>query len=149
MEASTVLHVAMDVQSDSVNIDKNGTISLVIYGSSQLDVTQIQLNSLQLAGVSISVFNQKVSDVNGDGFNDIRLQFKISDALSNALSAIYSNLLLADYAGDHQYSTKQDALLALDGTFGALGQQFEGTDTTTIFLAGKSLKSLLTSLGIS
>ena len=65
-----------------------------------------------------------------------------------ALTAIYSNLLLEDYAGDHKYSTKQDALLALDGTFGALGQQFEGTDSTTIFLAGNSLKTLLTSLGI-
>ena len=147
-EVSTVLLVAMDLQPQSLNIDQNGTISLVVYGSSQFAVTQVSLNSLTFAGVSINVFNQTISDKNGDGTADLTLQFKMTDQLKAALTAIYSNLLLEDYAGDHTYSTKQDALLALDGTFGALGQQFEGTDSTTVFLAGKSLTTLLSSLGI-
>ena len=148
MDFTTVQIVAMDLQRQSLNIDQSGTISIVVYGSSQFDVTQVQLNSLSFAGVSIGVFNQTTSDANHDGYKDLKLQFQTSDALKAALTAIYSDLLLADYAADHTYSTKQDALLALDGTFGALGQQFEGTDSTAVFLAGNSLKTLLSSLGI-
>jgi hypothetical protein len=45
-------------------------------------------------------------------------------------------------------TTRDNAILALDDVFGDFGQQFEGTDSTTLFLAGNSLKTLLTSLGI-
>ena len=100
------------------------------------------------AGASISVFNRALVDDNRDGKNDLLINFKTSDALKAALTSIYSDLLLSDYADDHKYTTRDSAILALDGAFGDFGQQFEGTDSTTLFLAGSSLKTLLTSLGI-
>ena len=140
--------VTIDIKPESLQIDQNGTISVMVFSSSTFDASGISVGSVKFAGVSVGVFNQTLNDKNGDGRADLTLQFKTSDALKAALTAIYSNLLLEDYAGDHQYATRQDALLALDGTFGQYGQQFEGTDTTTIFLAGNSLKTLLSSLGI-
>jgi hypothetical protein len=140
--------VAIDIKPESLNIDQNGTITVVVFGSSTFDVSGISVGAVKFAGVSVGVFNQTLNDKNGDGRIDLTLQFKTSDALKAALTEIYSNLLLNDYAGDQQYATRQDALLALDGTFGQYGQQFEGQDTTTIFLAGNSLKTLLSSLGI-
>ena len=62
MDFTTVQIVAIDLQQQSLNIDQSGTISIVVYGSSQFDVTQVQLNSLTFAGVSIGVFNQTTSD---------------------------------------------------------------------------------------
>ena len=140
--------VTIDIKPESLNIDQNGTISVVVFGSSTFDVSGVSIGAVKFAGVSVGVFNQTLNDKNGDGRSDLTLQFKTSDALKAALTAIYSNLLLDDYSGDHQYSNKQDALLALDGVFGAYGQQFKGSDTTTIFLAGNSLSTLLTALGI-
>jgi hypothetical protein len=141
--------VAIDIKPESLQIDQNGTITVTVFSSSTFDASRISVGSVQFAGVSVGVFNQTLNDKNGDGQADLTLQFKMTDALKAALTAIYSTLLLTDYTNDGQYSNKQDALLALDGVFGQYGQQFEGTDTTTIFLAGNSLKSLLTSLGIS
>jgi hypothetical protein len=63
------------------------------------------------------------------------------------LTALYAAALLDDEADDDGYATKQDVLLSLDGAFGAFGQ-LHGSDEATVFLAGKSLKALLASLGI-
>jgi hypothetical protein len=64
------------------------------------------------------------------------------------LTELYSDALLEDYEDDEHYATKQDVLVSLDGAFGELGQEFHGTDSLSVFLAGKSLKTLLASLGI-
>jgi hypothetical protein len=146
--APTTLFVGIDLRPSSLNIDQNGAISLVIYGSSVFDVTKINTDTLKFAGASISVFNRAFVDDNRDGKNDLLINFKTSDALKAALTSIYSDRLLSDYADDHKYTTRDNAILALDGAFGDFGQQFEGTDSTTLFLAGNSLKTLLTSLGI-
>jgi hypothetical protein len=140
--------VNIDIKPESLNIDQNGTISVVIFGSSTFDVSRISVGSVKFAGMSVNVFNQTLGDANVDGKPDLRLQFQTSDALKAAMTAIYSNLLLEDYTGDGNYSNRQDALLALDGTFGAYGQGFEGAESITVFLAGKSLSTLLSSLGI-
>jgi hypothetical protein len=146
--ASTVLTVGIDLRPSSLNIDQNGAISLVIFGSSTFDVKQINTSSLKFAGVSIDVFNSTLLDDNHDGKTDLLIHFRTSDALKSALTSIYSDLLLDDYADDGRYATKENALIGLDGFFGAFGQEFSGSDSTTLFLAGKSLKSLLASLGI-
>jgi hypothetical protein len=93
--------------------------------------------------VSVDVFNQSLVDDNKDGQKDLLINFRTSDALKAALTSMYSDLLVSDYADDHKYSTKENAVLALDGAFGDFGQQFEGTDSTTLFMAGNSLKTLL------
>jgi hypothetical protein len=102
---------------------------------------------MKLAGVSIDVFNQSLSDANGDGYADLVVSFRTSEALKTALTSMYSELLVDD-AEDGEYSTRQDAIIALDGAFGEFGQEFHGSDSTNLFLAGKSLKTLLQSLGI-
>jgi ELWxxDGT repeat protein len=146
---STVVTVDIDLRPASLNIDQNGAISLVIFGSSLFDVSQVNTASLKLAGVAIDVFNHTLVDDNKDGTNDLSLTFRTSDALKAALTAIYSDLLLEDAADDGSYAAKQNALISLDGAFGEFGQEFSGSDSAKLFLAGNSLRTLLTSLGIS
>lgn len=141
--------VRIDLRPTNLNIDQNGAISLVIFGSSTFDVSQVSIGSLTFAGVSIDVFNHTLVDADQDGRADLLLHFQSSDALKAALTQMYSDLLIEDYGDDDEYSTKQDALITLDGAFGEFGQEFAGSDTTNLFLAGKSLKSLLQDLGIS
>jgi ELWxxDGT repeat protein len=143
-----VLTVGIDLRPTSLNIDQNGAISLVIFGSSVFDVTQVNTNSLKFAGVSIDVFNSTLRDENQDGTTDLLITFRTSDALKSALISIYADLLLDDYGDDGQYATKENAFIALDGVFGQFGKEFSGSDSSTLFLAGQSLKSLLASLGI-
>ena len=145
----TAAMVEIDLRSVSLNIDQNGAISLVIFGSSTFDVSHVSLGSLTFAGVSIDVFNNTFVDANQDGRTDLLLQFHSSEPLKAALTQMYSDLLEEDYNDDQQYSAKQDALITLDGAFGEFGQEFYGSDTTNLFLAGNSLKSLLQDLGIS
>jgi hypothetical protein len=140
--------VGIDIRPTSLNIDQNGAISLVVYGSSTFDVTQISTSSLVIAGVSIDIYQSSLTDADSDGGTDLLIHFRTSDALKAALTAIYSDLLLEDDADDNQYSTRQDALITLDGAFGEFGQEFQGADSTKLFLAGNSLKTLLEALGI-
>jgi hypothetical protein len=146
--ASTVITVGIDLRPPTININQNGAISLVIFGSLLFDVSQINTSSLKFAGVSIDVFNSTLLDDNKDGNSDLLIHFGTSDALKAALTEMYSDLLLEDDANDGQYSTRQDSLITLDGAFGEFGQEFQGADSTTLFLAGSSLKNLLASLGI-
>jgi ELWxxDGT repeat protein len=144
---AAALNVEIDFVQSNVNLEQSGSIALVIFGSSLFDVTQVHSSSLTLAGVSLDVFNQSVSDVNQDGQADLTLHFRTSSALKAALTALYADALLDDYGDDQMYAAKQDVLLSLDGAFGDFGQ-LHGSDDATVFLAGKSLKTLLASLGI-
>jgi hypothetical protein len=147
--AVTPAIVEIDVRPASLNIDKNGAISLVIFGSSTFNAADVSLGSLSFAGVSIDLFNHSLADADQDGRLDLLVHFKPSDALKAALVDMYSELLAEDYEDDGQYSNKQLALIALDGAFGAYGQEFQGSDSTNLMLAGKSLKTLLQELGIN
>jgi ELWxxDGT repeat protein len=140
--------VDIDLRPASINIDQNGAISLVIFGSSTFNASQISLGSLAFAGVSIDVFNNALVDADQDGSLDLLVHFKASDALKTALTDLYSELLLEDYDDDEDYSNKQLALIAIDGAFGEFDQEFQGSDTTNLFLAGNSLKTLLEELQI-
>jgi hypothetical protein len=64
------------------------------------------------------------------------------------LEDIYAGLLLADYADDGRYSSRQSALLAVDGFFGQYGQEFSGAGDVDLFMSGRSLRDLLASLGL-
>ena len=146
--ASTAIDVGIEFGNLNLNIEQNGSLSLVILGSSLFDASQVNTGSLKLAGVSINVFSQKLKDTNNDAQSDLTIQFQTSADLKAALTALYADALQEDHEDDEHYSTKQDVLLSLDGAFGELGEEFNGADSATVFLAGKSLKSLLASLGI-
>lgn len=146
--ASDVTIVAIDLRPTSLNIDQNGSISLVIFGSSLFDVSQVSIESLSLAGVGIDVFSHSFVDDNHDGTTDLVVQLRSSEALKAALTSLYADLLLEDYGDDGLYDRRQEALIALDGLFGDIGQEFQGSDFTNLFLSGNSLKTLLTALGI-
>ncbi len=140
--------VDINIRPESLNINQNGAISLVIHGSSTFDVAGISISSLEVVGVSIDVFQYGLIDGNSDGTSDLLLHFRTSDALKAALTEMFSDLLGVDEADDHVYSNRQDASIAIDGAFGDYGQEFEGRDSLTLFLAGNSLRTLLESLGI-
>ena len=80
---------------------------------------------------------------------DLQIHFHVTDRLNAALTELNSELLLEDCEDDGNYSTKQVALIVLDGAFGEFGQEFQGSDTTNLSLAGKSLKTLLQKLEIA
>lgn len=146
--APTAIDVGIDFGSSGINIDQNGALSLVLYGSSNFDVMQVNTGTLKLAGVAIDVISTSRADTNKDGQADLKIHFQTSAALKAALTELYSDALVDDYEGDGHYSTKQNVLLSLDGAFGELGQEFLGSDLLSVFRAGKSLTSLLASLGI-
>lgn len=131
---------------DKLNIEHNGAVALVIAGSSQFDVTQLRLDSLTLAGIGITAFNRTFEDVDGDGYQDLIVQFKLTTELKNALHDIYIDLLMQDQADDGQFSTTQRSLLSLDGVFGQYEQQFQSTAAVDLFLVGKSLRAVLDAL---
>ena len=91
----------------------------------------------------------KCGDVDQDGAADLTVHIRTSDALQAALTDLYADLLLVDFEDAESYDAKQEGLIALDGVFGDYGQEFQGSDSVRMFLAGQSLKALLASLGIS
>jgi hypothetical protein len=144
----TPSQVQIDIRRESLNLDSNGAISLLIFGSASFDVSLVDLNNFAFAGVEISLFQRSFADMDGDGNQDLLMHFRMTDELRQALEDIYAGLLLEDAADDGSFSSKQNALLALDGFFGQYDQEFRGSDSVDIFLAGKSLRDFLQSLGI-
>jgi hypothetical protein len=138
--------VAIDIRSASLNIDMNGAISVVVFGSSTFNVAGVSVDSFQLAGVQVDAFNYSFIDADLDGVADLKFDVRNSDPLKASLRELYADLLLEDLADDAYYSSRQDALIALDGVFGQYDQEFHGADSTTLFLAGRSLRTLLQSL---
>jgi VCBS repeat-containing protein len=145
----TPKQVEIDIHQSTLNIDSNGTISLVILGSSSFDVSQATLLAgFMFAGVEMSAFNQTFVDANGDGNLDLMLHFQITDELRDALKTIYADLLSEDYADDGDFSHKQLATLSLEGSFGEHDQEFEGSDAMDLLFSGKALRELLESLDL-
>jgi hypothetical protein len=144
----TAAEVRVDISPESFNIDRNGAVTFVIFGSAQVDASLVDVNSLTFAGVEIDPFNQRLIDVDRDGRLDLRIHFQMTDEVQHALEDIYAGLLLADYADDGRYSSRQSALLAVDGYFGQYGQEFSGAGDVDLFMSGRSLRDLLASLGL-
>jgi hypothetical protein len=144
----TPAEVAIEFGQTNLNIEKNGALSLVILGSSTFDVSQVSIGSLSFADAAIDVFNHTFVDMDRDGRVDLNIHFQMSEALKTALTDLYADLLQADFETDAEYSRKQEQLIALDGAFGEFGQEFHGSASSTLFLAGNALETLLAALGI-
>ncbi len=79
------LEVAIDIKPGSdpncFNIDGRGVIPVAILGSADLDVNTINIDSLVLEGLDVAVRGKDkplahLEDVNGDGFDDLVVQFE-------------------------------------------------------------------------
>ncbi|MEX1027024.1 MAG: MBG domain-containing protein [Candidatus Paceibacterota bacterium] len=141
--------VDLDIRRQSVNIDSNGALSLVMPGaSSNFDLAEVDLDGLSFAGVEITTFNQTLADVDGDGKEDLTLHFRMTDELQDALEDIYKDLVLEDYEDDGDFSRKQLVTLELEGTFGEHDQQFQGSDAVDMFFSGRALREVLNDLDL-
>src|SRR5262249_45145111 len=139
------LPVLIDVKvgnaTDPINVASQGVLPVVLFGSADFDVTQVNLSTPRFAGAA--VFQWSLADVNGDGRQDLVLKFRTQDT---NLRALYNQLIADDINGDGVLdSNRQVAQVSLTGQTTAQ-QLFEGTDDVTLFLSGKALRDLLTSL---
>src|SRR5207253_1557237 len=131
--------VSVDVQPGSINLDSNGTITLLVYGAADFNVKNI--TSVSFAGAT--AWQSLFVDANHDGQLDLQLKFRTPD-VHDALLSMYSNWLAANYTSSSS-STRDAALLQVTGEMKDQSL-FQGADSATLFLAGKRLKSLLASL---
>jgi hypothetical protein len=139
------LQVLIDVKvgndTDPINVASQGVLPVVLFGSADFDVTQVNLGTVRFAGAA--VFASSFADVNGDGRLDLVLKFRTQDT---NLRAVYQQLLADDLNADGVLdSNRQVAAVSLTGQTTA-GQLFEGNDDVTLFLSGKALRDLLTSM---
>jgi len=84
--APPLLEVNIDIKPDSspncVNLKSNGSVSVAILGDGMIDVTEIDISSLELAGAAVLVKKNgepqaSFEDVNRDGFTDLILHFPV------------------------------------------------------------------------
>jgi hypothetical protein len=145
-----VTSVTIDIKpgggTDPINLASNGVIPLALYGSAGFDVTQVDVSSVVFAGAHAAHY--ALQDINGDGYQDMILQFRTQDT---NLKSVYAALLSAADTDDNGHldsnvSTRQTASLSLTGTTVG-GKTFAGSDDADLFLAGKSLQDFLATLG--
>lgn len=136
-----VQSVVIDIDPESLNLASNGTLTVLVYGAVDFDATQINVSSVHFAGAL--AWHSTLVDKNGDGCLDLQLKFRRQDTI---LDQIYAQLLIDDHDADGILdSTRQTAQVDLTGQTldDAL---FSGSDSITLFLAGKSLRTLLDQL---
>jgi probable HAF family extracellular repeat protein len=138
---SPVTAVAVNIRPESVNVDSSGTLTVLIYGAVDFDASQIDVGSVQFAGAT--AWQSTLVDSNNDGLLDLQLKFRTQDT---TLQQIYAQLLVDDLDADGVLdSTRQTAEIAVTGQ--TLDDElFSGSDSITLFLAGRSLRELLDSL---
>jgi hypothetical protein len=79
--APEVIQVSIDVRpgsDDCINIDGNGVVPVVLYGSAEFDVQNIDPASLRLGSAAVNG-RTHVSDKNGDGYLDVKGHFRIGE----------------------------------------------------------------------
>lgn len=139
-EAPTRL-VTVDILPESLNVDSNGTLTVLIYGGADFNAAQIDVSSVRFAGAS--AWQSNLVDRNGDGHLDLQLKFRRQDTV---LDQIYAELLVDDQDADGVLdSTRQTALITITGQT-ADAAHFSGSDNLTLFLSGRKLRELLASL---
>jgi hypothetical protein len=130
--------VTVDIQPESLNVDSNGLLTVVIFGEANFDATRVDVGTVLFAGAG--VWQNVLVDANGDGRLDLQLKFRRQDTI---LDQIYASLLRDDANGDGVLdSTQQMAQVAVTGET-VDDALFSGTDSVTLFLAGRSLRNLL------
>ncbi len=150
--AVTALVVGVDIQPESLNLAQNGMISVVIFGSEFFNASGVDWQSVhfRFSDAVDAVFAAKHSfvDVDGDGNLDLVLHFSMRD-LRDSLLHVYEHYLREDYDQNGQSDSPfQEAELSLAGAFGEHAQEFQGTDSVRMFLAGKTLRDFLKSIGL-
>jgi uncharacterized delta-60 repeat protein len=135
------LLVQIDVRPEAINLANQGVIPLVLFGSSVLDVTHVDLASIRFADATVAEWTQQ--DVNQDGHLDLVLHFLTQET---NLRQLYEQLLLDDVDADGVLdSSRQTASVALTGR--TLDDElFEGSDDVNLLLSGRALRSLLAAL---
>ncbi len=81
----TVITVNINVVPKVINVKAQGTIPVIIYGSSSFDVHTIDLSSLRLNGMSVKIKPNgepmaNYGDSNGSGYDDVMVHFS-TDAI--------------------------------------------------------------------
>ncbi len=133
-----IRQVQIDVKPDAVNLASNGKIAVTIFTTSDFDAAQVDVSTVVFAGAH--AVSSSLQDVDGDGDLDRVLLFNTQDT---DLKAIYQELLADDADADGVLdSTRQVAQVRLTGETLA-DESFEGYDSVTLFLSGKSLRDLL------
>jgi hypothetical protein len=142
---SSVQPVQIDIRPgsgvSSVNLDSNGVIAVAILSSATFDARDVIASSVVFAGANAA--QSTWEDVNGDGQADLLLHFRTQDT---DLRALYELLLAEDLDGDGVLDgSHQTASVSLSGE--TVDQVLiEGFDDLDLFLAGRSLRSLLEDL---
>ena len=83
IQVSRTVILALPVEIDvkpgpgvpSINTAKDGNIPVVLYGSADLDVTQVDINGLEFGPAKASPINFSFKDKNRDGFMDLNVKF--------------------------------------------------------------------------
>ena len=124
-EINVILPVNVDVKPDNsqnkVNVKSKGVIPVAIYTTADFDATDVDGNSVELAGVSANHY--ALEDVNGDGDLDMILHFAVQD--------LVDSLGLDLDSGESESVDIVLAGLTTDGT------DIFGGDTINFFLPGK------------
>ncbi len=94
-----ILSLLMDIRPGSdinpVNSKSNGVLSVAIYGTADIDVTEIDLATLMLEGMSLREKGKSgnlgtFEDINGDSIVDLLLHFDMSELSFNASTDVYT-----------------------------------------------------------
>jgi hypothetical protein len=133
--------VAVDVHPDSVNLNSNGLITVVIFGAADFDAGRVDVGSVRFAGAGAEQW--VLVDANQDGRLDLQLKFRRQET---ELDEIYAQLLADDHDGDGVLdSTRQTAEVTVTGrTIDDV--LFSGSGSINLFLAGRNLRELLARL---
>jgi VCBS repeat-containing protein len=139
------LQVQIDIKpgdgTSAVNLDSQGVIAVAVLSSATFDARQVSVGSVRFAGAA--AVGWALEDVNGDGRLDLVLNFRTQDT---TLRALYAQLLADDVDADGVLdSSHQAASITLTGST-TTQQQFQGSDSIDLFLAGKALRDLLARL---
>jgi hypothetical protein len=139
--SATVQAVTIDIQPESLNLDSNGVLTVMIFGALNFNVSQINVASVRFAGAAATQWT--LVDANHDGRLDMQLKFRRQDTI---LDQIYADLLSDDHDADGVLdTTRQLAQVALTGRTQS-DAHFAGSDGITLFLSGRSLRNLIEDL---
>jgi len=78
----SIARVAIDIDHAKINPRAKGVITVAILGSPVLDVTTIDVTTVGFGvgeNTAMPAHSGHVSDVNGDGIDDLLLHFRISE----------------------------------------------------------------------
>src|SRR5262249_15046462 len=152
---SAAVQIDLKPGSDNtINLGSNGSLSLAILGSADFNASLVDQGSLAIAtdagAVDLAIVSSALQDVNGDGRLDLAVSFR-PEAVKALLLATYGGRLEAadsnaDGVLDAGVSNHQSAEITLRGQT-TTGDRFVGADLAELFLAGRSLKDFLATLG--